>query len=164
MKDLANIDPASAADKGAWLHLKDPYSGELMYLDDDQPTPSQPIRIKLAGQDSTLRKWAEEAELDRRLDKAQRNNKLTIKSKDVKERGLKLLAAVTLEFENLIWEGKPLPCNAGTAKMIYNAREWIMQQADEFVADRKNFGGEQAEETASVMSPEAYLSEVTKNS
>ena len=164
MNDLAHLDPTYAADQGAWLHLKHPNTGDLLYLDADQLEPSKPIKIKLAGKDSTNWKAAEQADLDRRLDQAQRNNKLSVKAQDVERRGLKILAAVTLEWENVMWDGKPLSCSASTAEQLYNARTWIREQVDEFVADRKNFGEQESAEPASVMSPEAYLSQIVKNS
>jgi hypothetical protein len=48
--DFKKFDSKAAAAVGAWLHLKNPATGELLWHDDDQMT--MPCRVKVQGSES----------------------------------------------------------------------------------------------------------------
>ena len=48
--DIAKIDSRSGANAGAWLHLKHPGTGELLYANPDNK--EFPVRVKLLGMEA----------------------------------------------------------------------------------------------------------------
>lgn len=154
--DLAQLDVAAVADQGAWLTLKHPTTGDDL-----------PVKIKLAGRDSKLWRDAERAYADNRLERMQRNGKIgTIKTADVERRGLRLLATVTMAWENVEIDGKPVQCTKEQAEQLYARFPWIAEQVDEFVGDRSNFltvaEGEESKQP-SIFSAETMMADVAKN-
>ena len=126
--DLSNFDLGTKADAGAWLTLRHPSTGEDL-----------PIRIRLVGKDSQIWRQGERSFSDRRLEQAQKAGKLKITTLQIEERGLRLLAAATLEWEGIELDRAPVPCTMEQALRVYERFNWIAEQADEFVADRANF-------------------------
>lgn len=156
--DLAKLDVTSAANAGATLTLRHPATG------DDMETT-----ITLAGRDSATWKEAERKYADRRLAQMQRNGKMgNITTAEVEERGLKLLAAVTLDWTGVELDGKPVACTKENAEHIYARFAWIAEQVDGFVGDRSNFlpsvnDAEKPEASPSAFSAEAHMADIAKN-
>lgn len=147
--DLATLNITSAADQGAWFTPVHPVTGDEL-----------PIKIKLAGTDSA--RWIEEEQkyADKRFKQIGKFGKLPeFTSAEIEERGIAMLAAVTLAWENVEWDGKPAPCNEQNARVIYRNLKWLREQVDAFISDRSNFGDFQSEKKASVFNGEAIIAE-----
>lgn len=163
--DLASLDLASAADRGAWCILRHPGTGEDL-----------PIRIKIAGTDSQRWMAQERAFQDARLEKVHRQNKAPkILSKDLEKRAVKILSAVTMEWETsdgerwqsfIEFRGEKLQCNPANAERLYSdpGFVWIRTQLDEFAGDPANYNPESEEKPApSLTDGEAFMASVMGN-
>lgn len=156
----------AAAEEGAWLTLSHPHTGDDL-----------PIQIKLAGKDSKRFTDAENSDVNKRLAVQKRTGSQPDLSVElVRQRGARLLAAVTLEWKSLDGEGwvpqvcvqgQMLACTASHAKQLYMNQAWVMEQVDEFVGKRSNFGvaapTDKPEETASVLDASEAVAHVEKN-
>jgi hypothetical protein len=154
--DLATLDVTAKAEQGAWLTLRHPGTGDDL-----------PVRIRLAGKDSKAWKDAEREYSDRRLEEIQKRGKMgKVKTAQIEERGIKLLAMATLEWEGVELNGQTLECTRQNAIRLYTEHVWITEQVDEFVGDRANFlvvaDGEDSK-TASVFDGDAHLAEIVGN-
>jgi hypothetical protein len=49
------------------------------------------------------------------------------------------VVALTVDWKGFELDGKKLSFNEENARMVYSEHEWLMQQAQEFVANRSNF-------------------------
>lgn len=154
--DLATLNTAAQAEQGAWLTLRHPGTGEDL-----------PIQIRLAGKDSKAWRDAERDFSDRRLEEIQKKGKLgKVKTAQIEERGIRLLALATLEWKGVELDGKPLECVRQNAIEIYTRFPWIAEQADEFVGDRANFitvPEDEESKTASVFDGESHLAATVGN-
>lgn len=160
--DLKQLNPKEAADEGRWMNVIHPVTGEW----------DGEMRIKLAGADSQRFVRASRDLQDRRLQRLVNKGAQAIKSKEMERRGIELLAAVTLEWEHIDWDGVPLPCNFDSAVRLYTELSWLKEQVDQFVGDRKNYlsaaeeideAADEYEQALSVTSPEAHLQKVEEN-
>jgi len=151
--DLKDLDLTAAADQGAWLTPVHPRTGEDL-----------PIKIHLASADST--RWIEEEarDKDKRLKAMAKVGKMPdLTTAEIEERGIRLLAAVTLGWENVEWEGAPCPFNQQNARVLYRTLRWLRDQVDAFVSDRANFGEVGKAPAASAFSPEAITTSIVEN-
>ena len=163
--DLANLNLTEMADRGAWLRITHPISGR----DTD-------MRIRLAGKDSGAWKRVVKLFKAKNALKLQRNPELTDEMID--QLGVDCLAAVTLAWESnypdnptayLEVDGKALVCNAQNAAKIYaDPRfEWLVDQLDAFVGNRRNFDQSLPDDTpqdASIFDLAAHRASIEGNS
>lgn len=126
--DFSKIDVTAAADKGALMHVEHPATREPLY-----DKAGKPITMLLAGQDSRLWK-SEQAKISEKYAGRKKYNAASLQRDSIE-----LLASVTLQWNGIEWEGKPLECNRENARMLYAERAWVMEQVDAFVAERANF-------------------------
>jgi len=131
------LDIVSAAEQGAWMIVIGP---------DGVPMDS---RIRLLGADSQAFK---EAVAETVADKAVELG--NIAGNPSKEHTLKMaefnrratanhLAAVSAEWENIDWKGKPMECTPENAAKLYHRLPWLSEQASAFVANRSNYLGKE---------------------
>ncbi|AUR90857.1 hypothetical protein NVP1151O_16 [Vibrio phage 1.151.O._10N.222.46.B1] len=146
MFTLDNLDTESAQEQGAWLHLVNPATGELAYLDEEQ---TKPCRIKFkgwhseAGKESALKgrnKMMKEA-VKQGKGKNKQTKELTIA--DLKENAItdaETLEALAIDWENICGsDGKPIDFSK---KAFYNAAIRALdlrKQALEFIQDQTVF-------------------------
>lgn len=123
--DLDELEKAMLPE--AWLTINHPQSGA--------PTAT---RIKLASPDSEHFRRA-----DRRI--KNRNNAAMMKGRRqitqemMEASSLDLLAAVTLDWENVRRSGADLPFSEEEARKLYEEKPFIREQVDAFASDRVNF-------------------------
>ena len=141
------FDLRSAAEKGAWLQLVDPVSGEDLGDKDDEGKMIQPCRIRVRGADS----MAYEEAVARTV--AMRSKKTPPKKGRVSANQLleaagenegiqaEELAAITLGWENIQWQGEDFPHSHENAVKLYSEHRWIREQVIEFFGDRSSFTG-----------------------
>jgi hypothetical protein len=153
--DFSTYNPESLIDAGAWLTLKDPITNKPL-----------DARIRLAGEAGKRWRAQEEADADKRLVKAKRQGgEIDLSSEMIRRRNCKLLAAVTLEWEGIEWEGKARACNESNAFQLYHLYHWVYLQAWVFANNNSNYG-EQEEDQAPAspgLNPEARLAGAVEN-
>jgi hypothetical protein len=151
--DLAAFDLVGHAEKGAWLTLSHPITGDPL-----------PLRIFLLGQDSKTFKQAVDTDINHKLAQQKRTGEQPdIDAKAARKRGYKFLAAITKQwqtFDGKEWQdgflfgGKILRCTEDIAYQLYAhpQGEWIAEQVDEFTGKRKNFNPDLPDEEPSLPS------------
>lgn len=150
--DLANLNLTEMAEKGAWLTLTHPTTGADL-----------DIRIRLAGADSPAWKKAEKSQTNKRLANLSRKGNLSMNADEIEERGIALLAAVTLAWENIEEHGQAYPCNEANARQLYRKYDWIREQVDAFVGDRSNFAHAESAPSPSVLDANARVETIVGN-
>lgn len=126
--DLSTINLEQSAEKGAFLHLEHPVTGEKLYTEDEKP-----IGFDVVGTDSSRyrRKISELA--NRKMGKRQKQVTL----EKAEQEGAELLSACIIKCHNVVIDGEQVKPEA-LENMLVKHR-WIREQVDEFVGDRRNF-------------------------
>jgi len=128
--DLAKLDVRAAADDGASLHLRSPFTNEPLTGEDGKA-----VTIRVLGRDSA-RVEEKRQEIERRKAKGEQITE--------KEQGIELLAVVMAGWsDNLGFDGEPLPFSFKNAvRLLSDPRtEWIGEQVAPFSLARRNFVG-----------------------
>ncbi|MCG8492845.1 MAG: hypothetical protein MI743_14595 [Sneathiellales bacterium] len=124
MLDLADLDLAPVAEKGAVLTLRNPVSGtELQTL------------IWLQGMDAP----AYQKKLRDQIDAQISEGKADLSAAELEERLVDRLAVVTMRWEQVFYKGETLPCDFQNARKLYREQHWIREQVQQFVEDRSRF-------------------------
>ena len=127
-------DVSAAAENGAVLELKDP-TGELILKPDGSP-----VTITLMGTESKQYKKARNAIGDRYLKKATpRKAAMAETTEEAISDLASQLAAVTISWDGIIRSGITVECTRDNARALYIDCEWVREQADNFVGERRNF-------------------------
>ncbi len=148
MFDLNAFDTVGNANNGAEIHIENPKTGELCYLDEAM---KKPVKILIQGikSDKARAKQLENMKaLSKKKAKANlkrgKNNEVVEDfdfdyDKIVKDQ-CELLADLTLDFINLLGtDGKPLKFDRDSAYNLYMRYEAIREQVNTFVSDEANF-------------------------
>ena len=124
---------ADAATAGAKMPLRHPVTN--LPLEDD----GKPVCLILAGKDSVQYRKAALA-LERRYQEDARRMRGAFQVTPEQRRAneLKLLVAVTLGWENASYGGEST-FSPELALAMYEAEDWVREQADAFVDDRSHF-------------------------
>ena len=143
MVDLTKgFDLRAAAERGAWMQVTHPSSGEELGV-----AEGQPCRIKLQGADSMAYEEAAARTVALRAKKPNtKQRKVSTKrlleaSEELGKAQSEELASITLGWENIEWEGEPLEFTTENAIKIYQEHRWLRDQAVEFFGDRTNYLG-----------------------
>lgn len=118
--DLSTFDLKADSEKGARLELFHPALW----------TPLG-VFIHVLGPDSERARQAQ-ADIFRDVGS-------NLSQDQLKERSARYAAKLTVSWDGVEWEGKPLEFSFDNAVMIYTKQEWVRQQVDKFQADRANF-------------------------
>ncbi len=122
--DVAAFDLKARAEAGAPLTLRHPKTGEPL-----------PAVIWLQGEDAENYRRTLRAQIDRQI----MERKLELTAAEMEERLVERLAAITLKFENIEKDGRPLEASEETARALYRGHLWIREQVAAFVEERANF-------------------------
>lgn len=123
--DFADIDVEGWAEEGADLHLHHPSTkGKLHDAD------GNPVIIRVRGIDSPKVK-AIAKRAGRAMEVGQKF--------DAEKQGMDLLAALTVSWSGIGWEGKDLECNPKNVRFFYEKRDWVAKQVLDFASERRNF-------------------------
>lgn len=129
--DLSKLNVKASAEQGSDLHLRDPFTGEELFNDDNSP-----MVISLLGKDSEPYRRTARMTANKNLKKGRQ----TATVEQFEQNGVELLAAVTtgwnLQFGEEMLEFSPLAVKNLYANPDYR---WVYEQVDEFVAERANF-------------------------
>ncbi|CZT34624.1 hypothetical protein [Rhizobium sp. 9140] len=124
--DLSDIRAnISDQDKGRWLTIADPWTG--------QPTG---IKFRVAGPDSDTQHRARIAMMDRLTELAEPDGTLSAANRESAR--LECLAACVLEV-TAEEDGQALPSTTQTILRLLRAGTWIQQQVDAFAGNRAFF-------------------------
>ena len=125
--DLATLDVAAGAERGAALILLHPVSSEPL-----------PVRIWLQGTDAP----AYRAVVRRQIDQQIAEGKADLTAAEMEERHIQRLAAITLKWEQVRYRGEDFECTMTNAERLYREQIWIREQVTRFTEDRSRFLGE----------------------
>lgn len=131
---LSVLDTKSPAEKGEWLHLVNPQSGQPMFADDEE---TKPMRIKVLGSNSD--KFAKIKLAQTRKQQNRATAKLS-DSEQIKKSTLEvatMFAKMTIETENLTEDAKVL--TQDDLINVYSNHQAICKQVGEFIALDANF-------------------------
>jgi hypothetical protein len=132
--DLKLLDPVAKAAKGADLHLRNPFNGAPLFLDDD---PQKPVTWKLLGGDAeAYEKHVANCSKEYRMIEATREPS----DEEVTHHVARMLSGAVLGWSNFRYgSDKPLKFDYFTALEILKEARWIRQQVHEFIQNRANF-------------------------
>lgn len=128
--DLSKLDVVTAADEGALLTLKHPVDESTL------ETEKGPMQILLVGTDSSTYRNILKNRARQRLNQ-KKSTKIDLDEAELK--GIQLLAKCTLDFINILDDGKYVKYTYEDAIKLYQKYPWIKEQVDEFMSDRSNF-------------------------
>jgi len=128
--DISSLDVVKAANDGANVELVHPVSGEGLG-----------IRVRVIGKDSDEFRRLIAAQSRRRVQRMAKQGR-GVKAPDQEEiehENVDLLAASTLGWEGMVYEGKELPFTRENAVMVYSKYPWVREQVDVAIGDRSLF-------------------------
>lgn len=135
--DLAKLDLAANAEQGATVHLRNPLTNEPLMLD------GEPVTISVLGADGeTFRRARASAQFALAatgLGTSEAARSTSNYRAAVEEQASNVLAAVTTGWERIKVDGEMWTFNEDAARHLYDRFEWIRQQVDEAVNDRRRF-------------------------
>jgi hypothetical protein len=127
--DLNNLKP-TRAEEGAVMEVLHPDTEEVI----------EGMTVTLLGQDSSVFKNLKRRKQNAMLTRMSKGKKAVSMDADTLERdALDEVVALTVDWKGFELDGKKLSFNEENARMVYSEHEWLMQQAQEFVANRSNF-------------------------
>lgn len=136
--DLGKLDTRSAADEGAFLHLRHPKTDAPLH---DEAT-GEPVGITLLGKDSSVYRSIERSQANRRLERLGRTGGAPLTADEIEANTLELLVGCTKNLHHIVL-GEPLTFSPANAKKLYTAGPpWIREQVDVFIGTRANFLGD----------------------
>lgn len=142
MFTLDNLNTESKQESGAWLHLVNPATGELAYIDEEE---TKPCRIKLKGWQSDAGKQLALSGRNKALREAVKQGKKAqdITLDDLRENAetdSKALAELAIGWENILdKDGNDVKFTKENVKnAMLNALD-LRRQCLEFINDQKVF-------------------------
>jgi len=122
--DFSALNTRSAADAGAFLHLRHPVTGELLYTD-----KGKAVGLMVRGTESTT------------VQKALRDATKRLKTADDAKRGLAFVSALVFGFENVFYEGRALTDTDEDKALFFGLSDSFVEQVVDFAKDRASFFG-----------------------
>lgn len=136
--DIASLDTRVTCDRGAWLFLHHPKTGQPIL---DEAT-GEPVAILLLGKDSeTFRKVAL-AQETARIEKSRRSNgHYRPSAEEINEEVMEVFVACTKDWKHVRFGSpEPLPCTPENVRRVYGVPA-VREQVDAFITTRTNFLG-----------------------
>ena len=129
--DLTTLDLASASSEGVKMELYHPIT-EVSF--------DPPVYFTVVGIDSDIYQKANRELVNKRLKKniAKGRIRLSVTAEEVEQEQVELTAKCIIGWENVEWEGKPLPYSYENAKKLLSV-SWVREQVDTWIGDRANF-------------------------
>lgn len=138
--DLGSLNTKTAANAGAWLHLKHPAFGHKLYHGDgaddmgrlvDASKEHKPIRVRVLGSESQAVQ-----EVNRAVEEARMHGETITPD----EHGMRLCCAMVTEFEGIERNGQPLAGSDEDGKRAFFLQsDSIVQQVLDFAKNSANF-------------------------
>jgi hypothetical protein len=122
------FDSVGGSEAGSWLTIVD-----VDGVDTD-------IKIKLKGVDSKA--FKDQTLKIRRYVNSMKEKGKYVKEDEMDDKSFQMLAASTIEWENLEEDGAEIKCTPENAEYIYRCYPIIADQVSSFIVQRSNFLGE----------------------
>jgi hypothetical protein len=143
--DLSTFSTEKLSEEGAVLYVVDPRTEEPF---------ADGTSITLSGVDGAKYRDFQHRIQNRRYKSIGRGKtKIDLDAAELEQEGLELLAACTLSWTGIDWDGAPLPCTPDNAKMLYTKSGWLREQVDAFIGNRQNFFPKPASSSSSTTAP-----------
>jgi hypothetical protein len=132
--DMGDVETSTKANTGVWLNLVSPLSGEI-----------SSVRFKVLGYDSDVylkQDAVQKKKAQEYLIKALSTAKIGKQIPDAPSQDdISLLASLVVDWENVVWGKKPLPCTHENVVKVLTSVPDIRTQVRAFVEERANFFG-----------------------
>ncbi len=122
--DLSAFDLRSGAEKGAKLQLLHPVSGDAIN-----------VCIVMRGADAPSYRQVIRGQIDQQISEG----KTELSAAELETCHVERLAAATLSWKGVVYEGAELACTAANVKRLYSEQLWIREQVARFMEDRAHF-------------------------
>lgn len=135
--DFNKLNTVDGADKGAWLHLKHPALGHLLYTgegaDDDgrlvKKGQAKPVRVFVQGMES---------EAVQNIVREYQKKNLSSES-DKEEEGFVIGCALVTDFDGINKDGEPMTATKENKIAFFKQSGALVEQVTKFAANRANF-------------------------
>ena len=133
--DIGGLDSTDLSNEGVKMGVRHPTTKRPL-----ETEGGQKVTITLLGSDSDkyndilnkIRRKRVEAVRDGELDEVELTEVVMKEADDI-------IAACTLGWEGIDWDGEPFPFSHENALKLYKRIRWLRNQADEFMQERSNF-------------------------
>lgn len=126
--DLQKYNIAELCEKGAWLTLKYPHSGE-----------DTPAKLLVKGYASPSLKDFDEQYVKSVRDKIKRGTYKEPSETELLEQTLKSVTASIMDWEGILSGGEPIKFNQENCFNVLLNNSWISEQVIEFSSELKNY-------------------------
>ena len=134
------FDLRDAADKGSWCEFIHPVTRQPLSDGDDKPCRVLIQGIDALGFDKAIAKTAS-LQLNETAYRGPITDEFLLMSVDKAARTQgRELSEISLEWENLEWEGEPVASRT-IARNMYASRKWIREQLLAHISERNNYAG-----------------------
>lgn len=131
----AKFNVREKANKGAFLHLKNPKNGTLLYEEVNGAEDfTKPIGIYFLGKDSDKFNQIQHHKINAAIS----GKKSQKTSEEIEQDSNDLIASLAVGWENITVSGESKFSKDGVLALL-SANKWIKEQADLFIGDRANF-------------------------
>lgn len=131
--DLSKLT-VGKAEEGVWLDILHP-SANVPF--------DPPVRVLLLGEDSAHYRGQQHKINNKRIQQAFAANRGQVKqfvtSEEMDVDTIHSLSTTIKDWENVEWNGSPMPCNEKNAAIVLKEVPWMREQIKEFVENRSNF-------------------------
>ena len=140
--DFANLDLRAASERGSWVHLT--YLGKPLYLDEDADEPEKPQRIKVRGMGSkavieafrhTERVETLRAQRMSRTKEVEAEGVISKFQADLEAAMADLIVAAVADWENIVWDGKPMEMNKENVLKLCGPTTMFFAQVNKAIAE-----------------------------
>lgn len=128
LNDLDALDIKAFADKGCWVVILHPVTGEPLV--DEK---GNQWRMLLSGKDSFVYRRATSEAVQRRF----KETDSSPESYEIEQ--IRVLSACVLDFENFVQGGNSLPFRSDNAFMLVERFPWLREQIETFILKRENY-------------------------
>lgn len=133
MIDLAEYD-TRRAEAGETMPVRYPGSTEEMRQDDETP-----ITLTLAGTDSSRYRKTRRGLVKRRQEASARTRDSTVPIEVLESESLETVVGCLLGWNGIVLDGESVEFNEHNARRVLIRLPWLVEQAETFLHDRKNF-------------------------
>jgi hypothetical protein len=122
--DFSALDTRGAAEVGAFLHLRNPWTGELLYN-----AKGEKSGVMVRGTESNT--------VQKTLQQLAKN----LKQGDDTQRGFAFVSSLVFEFVNVEYKGRALENTEADKKLFFGLSDGFVEQVVEFAKERGSFFG-----------------------
>lgn len=140
--ELQSLDTKTPSEEGAFLHLKDPFEGHLLYAGDNADDRGRIIDEEAESEDDRVGVFVrgyESATVQKTLKRVRRQNMKDAQKMTTELMGRELATAMIIDFQNLSFGGAPLTDSREDKIKFLNASDNLVDQVSHFSRATGNF-------------------------